>query len=69
MTRRLAVVALACLTGLAAQTLPHDRFEVVIIDDMSSEDLAPVFERGRRELGLTIRTATVIRLLSSPSGG
>ena len=46
-----------CLTGLAAQTLPREQFEVVIIDNMSSEDLGPVFERGRRELGLTIRTA------------
>lgn len=46
-----------CLLGLAEQTLPRDRFEVVIIDNMSSEDLNAVFDRGRTILGLPIRSA------------
>ncbi len=45
-----------CLTGLAVQTLGNDRFEVVIIDNMSSEDLGAVVRRARTELGLLIRS-------------
>lgn len=50
-----------CLLGLAEQSLPRELFEVVIIDNMSSEDLTRVFDRGRTELGLTIRTARTER--------
>ena len=45
-----------CFGGLAAQTLPRDRFEVVVIDNCSSEDLAPVMQRARDELGLDLRS-------------
>jgi glycosyltransferase involved in cell wall biosynthesis len=45
-----------CLLGLSAQTLGRDRFEVVIIDNMSSEDLGALFQRARNELGLSIRS-------------
>lgn len=46
-----------CFVGLAAQTLGRDRFEVVVIDNVSSDDLGVVFERARKELGLLLRTA------------
>ena len=44
-----------CFRGLGAQTLPRDQFEVVVIDNCSTEDLTPVFERARRETGIDIR--------------
>ncbi len=43
-----------CFLGLGQQTLPHDRFEVVLMDNVSRDDLAAVAERARRELGLTV---------------
>ncbi|RYG10676.1 MAG: glycosyltransferase [Burkholderiales bacterium] len=46
---------LDCFRGLAAQTLPKERFEVVVLDNCSSEDLGPVFEQARA-LGLELRT-------------
>ena len=46
-----------CFEGLAAQALGRERFEVVLIDNCSTEDLGPVIERARRELGLAIRSA------------
>jgi glycosyltransferase involved in cell wall biosynthesis len=45
-----------CFQGLAAQGYPKDRFEVVLIDNCSSEDLNPVVDRARRELGLSFQT-------------
>ncbi|MEJ0017332.1 MAG: glycosyltransferase [Acetobacteraceae bacterium] len=50
-----------CFQGLAAQTIGKDRFEVVLIDNVSSEDLGAVAERARGELGLSIRTARTER--------
>lgn len=46
-----------CFLGLAAQSIGKARFEVVLIDNVSSEDLAAVAERARSELGLTMRYA------------
>lgn len=46
-----------CLSGLARQSLGRDRFEVVMIDNVSSEDLRTVAERAERELGLNMRYA------------
>jgi glycosyltransferase involved in cell wall biosynthesis len=43
-----------CFLGLGAQTLPRDRFEVVLMDNVSTEDLAAVADRARRELGLDV---------------
>lgn len=43
-----------CFLGLAGQTLPRDRFEVVLMDNVSSDDLAAVADRARRELGLAV---------------
>ena len=37
-----------CLTALAAQDFPRDRFEVIICDDGSSESLTPALETGRQ---------------------
>lgn len=45
-----------CLRGLAAQTLPHEDFEVVVIDNCSTEDLSPVIAQARG-LGLQIQFA------------
>jgi GT2 family glycosyltransferase len=44
-----------CLEGLARQTLERDRFEVVLVDDLSPEPLDRLAERARNELGLTVR--------------
>jgi glycosyltransferase involved in cell wall biosynthesis len=43
-----------CFVGLGAQTLPRDRFEVVLMDNVSTDDLAAVADRARRELGLDV---------------
>lgn len=43
-----------CFLGLGEQTLPRERFEVVLMDNVSSDDLASLAERARRELGLTV---------------
>lgn len=43
-----------CFLGLGAQTLPRDRFEVVLMDNVSTDDLAAVADRARRELGLAV---------------
>lgn len=50
-----------CFEGLAAQTLPRDRFEVVLVDDASSDDLAALCARGRDVLGLDIRHDRLLR--------
>lgn len=46
-----------CFRGLGAQTLAKDRFEVVVIDNCSTEDLQPLIEQARHSLGLQIRSA------------
>lgn len=43
-----------CFLGLGAQTLPRERFEVVLMDNVSTDDLAAVAERARRDLGLAV---------------
>ena len=43
-----------CFLGLGEQSLPRDRFEVVLMDNVSRDDLAAVAERARRELGLAV---------------
>lgn len=45
-----------CFRGLGAQSYPRERFEVVVIDNCSSDDLSPVMARAREELGLVIVT-------------
>src|SRR5262249_24791487 len=42
-----------CLAGFAAQTLPRERFEVVVVDDGSREPVADIVERYRDRLRLT----------------
>lgn len=44
-----------CFEGLAAQTLPRDRFEVVLVDNVSADDLGALCVRARAELGLDVR--------------
>lgn len=44
-----------CFEGLAAQTLPRDRFEVVLVDNVSADDLAALCARARSDLGLAVR--------------
>jgi glycosyltransferase involved in cell wall biosynthesis len=46
-----------CFRGLSEQTLGRDRFEVVLIDNMSADPLEVVADRAREELGLTLRDA------------
>jgi glycosyltransferase involved in cell wall biosynthesis len=46
-----------CFRGLSEQTLGRDRFEVVLIDNMSADPLELVADRAREELGLTLRYA------------
>lgn len=43
-----------CFLGLGDQTLARERFEVVLMDNVSRDDLAAVAERARRELGLAV---------------
>lgn len=50
-----AVLMWDCLVGLSRQSIGRDRFEVVLIDNVSSEDLRAVATRAETELGLTIR--------------
>ena len=51
-----ALMLLDCLKGLAAQSLGRDAFEVVIVDNCSTEDLSPTFAQGRA-LGLDLHVA------------
>lgn len=46
-----------CFRGLGAQTLAKDRFEVVVIDNCSTENLQLVMDEARAALGLDIRSA------------
>ncbi len=43
-----------CFRGLAAQTLARSRFEVVLLDNVSTDDLASLAERARRDHGLSV---------------
>jgi len=43
-----------CLRALAAQRLPRDRFEVIVVDDGGDEDLAAVCRPFESELDLTL---------------
>ena len=45
------------LSGAGCATLAKDRFEVVVIDNCSTEDLQPSIEQARDSLGLQIRSA------------
>ena len=42
----------ACLEALASQSLPRDRFEVIVVDDGSRTAVAPRLEAWRRRLGV-----------------
>ena len=55
-----AVMLFDCFEGLARQTLGKDRFEVVLVDNQSAETLAPVAQRARDELGLTVVFARTV---------
>ena len=46
-----------CFRALSEQTLARERFEVILVDDMSPKPLEGVVERARHELGLNIRYA------------
>ncbi|TXH35861.1 MAG: glycosyltransferase [Burkholderiaceae bacterium] len=52
-----SAMLLDCLRGLAAQTLARDQFEVVVIDNCSTQDLSPVIEQARQTWSLQIQTA------------
>ena len=54
--RNRAALLRDCLRGLAAQTLGCGNFEVIVIDNCSTEPLQPVLEQARREWGLLIRS-------------
>ena len=45
---------LDCMRGLASQSLGLDRFEAVLVDNCSAEDLSPVVAKAQ-EMGLNIR--------------
>lgn len=44
-----------CFVGLSRQTVGRDRFEVILLDNRSSEDIAALAERARRDLALDVR--------------
>jgi len=44
----------ACLAGLAAQTLPSERFEVVVVDDGGSAELGDVVDRYQGSLSISL---------------
>ena len=48
-----AVMMGDCIAGLLAQTLPRERFELVLVDNCSSEDLRAVADAAR-EAGLSV---------------
>jgi len=53
--RNRSVMLADCLRGLGLQSLDRKRFEVVVIDNCSTEDLRPVVEAAREAYGLNIR--------------
>jgi len=59
--RNRSQMLLDCFRGLAAQTLDKGQFEVVVIDNCSTEDLGPVLGQARDALGLQIRSARTAR--------
>ncbi len=46
-----------CLRGLGEQSLDRELFEVVVVDNCSTEDLAPVADAARVRFGLNLRLA------------
>jgi len=50
-----------CLRALGIQTLAHERFEVVVVDNCSNVDLTPAFERARTAFGLRLKTLRTTR--------
>jgi GT2 family glycosyltransferase len=52
-----AVLMWDCLVGLARQGIGRDRFEVVMVDNVSTDDLRAVAARAETELGLRIKYA------------
>lgn len=52
-----AAMLMDCFRGIAAQSLARERFEVVLIDNCSTEALQPVIDEARRTLGLHIVSA------------
>lgn len=54
-TKNRAVLLADALRGLAAQTLGKDRFEVIVVDNLSTEDIRSLVEKARAEWGLSIR--------------
>lgn len=46
-----------CLRGLGEQTLDKSRFEVVVIDNFSTDNLSPVVDAARATFGLQIQFA------------
>lgn len=51
----------ACLDSITQLTYPHDRFEVIVVDDGSPMSLAPIVEPFKDQLNLT--------LISQPNAG
>jgi len=55
-----AAMLLDCFRGLAGQTMPRGSFEVIVVDNCSTDDLGPTLEQGRA-LGLDLRTARTVQ--------
>ena len=51
-TRNRPEKIVTCLQALSAQTYPHDRFEVIVVDDGSDVPLAPAITPFRASLPL-----------------
>ncbi len=49
-----------CLSGLGAQSLARELFEVVVVDNCSTEDLGPVADVLRARFGLNLRLARTL---------
>jgi GT2 family glycosyltransferase len=47
-----------CLLALASQTYPHDRFEVLVVDDGGELSAAPVIDEMRSRLSIELLTQT-----------
>ncbi|MDQ3571559.1 MAG: glycosyltransferase family 2 protein [Actinomycetota bacterium] len=57
-TRNRADLLTELLTGLRAQTLPHDRFELVVVNDASTDRTAEVLSQELRRDELTMSVVT-----------